>query len=136
MNVVSKEELKTSKSDGLTMEDLRRFVESNKNLEGATKVLCQRVDDVYFEGIEFKGSKTQGWKVLLVEGENFNSVKTLNNKMEEEILRREKGEEPHFDKIEDPETYKMELTDDLKEQFFPSWCITKDESFIYIHNHY
>jgi hypothetical protein len=48
------------------------------------------------KGILPKGSKSDGWKVLLVEGENG------------------------------------------KEQFFPAWCISKenDDSIVYIFNHY
>jgi hypothetical protein len=56
--------------------------------------------------------------------------------MEEEIARRERGEESEYKLMDNPEEFITKDFESVKEQFFPSWCITKDESFIYIYNHY
>lgn len=135
VNVIEREDLKARKMDGLTMKDLRKFVESNKDLPDDTKVLVERITDYYFEGKELNGFKSNGWKVLLVNGEIYYNTLEMNKRMEEEKLRRDKGE-IHYPLIEDPDDYITEITDSFKDQFFRAWCITKDDDFIYIHNHY
>lgn len=81
----SKKELADKKMHGLTMEDLRKFVNKNPQISDNTKVLVERIEDKYF---------INNWRVLTKEG------------------------------------------DFGEEQFFPAWCISKDEDFIYIFNHY
>jgi hypothetical protein len=65
-------------------------------------------------------------------------MEKLNKNMDEELIRREKGKKQQYPKIENPLSHKVEMTDELKEQFFPSWCITKEEdnSAVLICNHY
>jgi len=104
MNTYTKEELINSPFHSLTMKDLRRFVNGNPQIKNDTKVLCQRVEDIYFNGSEFRGNEIDGWKVYLVDNDIYYGI------------------EP----------------DEEKDQFFPSFCITKenDDSLIYIYNHY
>lgn len=131
MNILTKEKLKERNNHGLTMKELRNFVNSNPQIEDETPVLCERIQDSYFD-------KENGWEVYLVEGYWWYSMEELNKNMDEEIIRREKGKKQQYPKIENPLTHKVEMTDELKEQFFPSWCITKenDDSVVLIYNHY
>lgn len=131
MNILTKEKLKERNNHGLTMKELRNFVINNPQIEDATPVLCERIEDVYFD-------KENGWDVYLVEGYWWDSMEKLNKNMDEEIIRREKRLKKQYPKIENPLTHKVEMTDELKEQFFPSWCITKeqDNSAVLICNHY
>lgn len=138
MNVITKEELLSKTNPCLTMGDLRKFVQDNPNILDTAPIMCERIEDSYFNGTEFQGKTIEGWKVLLEEGEHYYSMKKLNQNMDEEVLRREKGGESHYPKINNPLDHKIELTDDLKDQYFSSWCITKNEdnSIVYICNHY
>lgn len=138
MNKYTKEELISAKFDCLTMGDLTEFVYNNPQIPRDTKILVERVTDNYFDGFGFGGKEVEGWKVLPVKGEHYYNEKRLNDDMAQEIKDRKNGKEKQYPKIENPEDYIVELTDDLKEQFFPAWCITKDneEDFIYIYNHY
>ena len=149
MNKYTKEELINDKSHGLTMGKLAEFVYKNPQIPRDAKVLIERVEDVYFEGVNIsgmnsvkgilpKGAKADGWKVLPVEGENYCNAKDFNDAMLQEMEDRKNGEESQYPKIENPEEHIVELTDKLKEQFFPAWCISKenDDSIVYIFNHY
>jgi hypothetical protein len=127
-NEIQKEDLIRSSFPCLTMKDLRDFIDKNKDLPDDTKVLTERVEDRYF------GPK--GIPVLLVKGEHYLAIENRNKEMEEEIARRERGEESEYKLIDNPEEYITRDFESVKEQFFHSWCITKDESFIYIYNHY
>jgi hypothetical protein len=131
MNILTKEKLKERNNHGLTMKELRNFVENNPQIKDATPVLCERIEDLYFD-------KENGWEVYLVKGEWWNTIKEMNKNMDEEIIRRKKKLKKQYPKIENPLTHKVEMTDELKEQFFPSWCITKekDNSAVLICNHY
>lgn len=129
MNKITKQELLNSKSDKLTMKDLRKFVENNTDIIDSTPILIERIEDKYFED--------KGWKVLLVEGWNYSMIKEFNEKMKLEIELRKLGRGEYDEKL-NPEECISELTDDLKEQFFPAWCISKDNdnSVVYIFNQY
>lgn len=129
MNKITKQELLNSKSDKLTMKDLRKFVENNTDIIDSTPILIERIEDKYFED--------KGWKVLLVEGWNYSMIKEFNEKMKLDIELRKLGRGEYDEKL-NPEECISELTDDLKEQFFPAWCISKDNdnSVVYIFNQY
>lgn len=131
MNILTKEKLKDFNNHGLTMKELRKFVNDNPQIEDTTPVLCERIEDSYF-------NKNNGWGVYLVKGEWWYNMQKLNEDMDEEVIRRKKGKKKQYPQIEDPLKHKVEMTDELKEQFFPSWCITKeaDNSVIFIYNHY
>lgn len=138
MNVITKEELLSKSTHRLTMADLRKFVYDNPQILDTAPVMCERIEDSYFNPREWAGGKSEGWRVLLEEGEHYTSMRKLNENMDEEIIRREKGEEQQYPRIENPEEHKVELTDELKEQYFESWCISKskDNSIVYVCNHY
>ena len=137
MNTYEKQELIDAKFDTLTMKDLRKFVAKNPQIKDNTKVLVERIEDVYFEGKEWNNKQIDGWKVFLVEGYNYWNTSDFNEKMREEIKNRE-IEKGKYSKKLNPQEAIVELTDDLKEQFHPASCITKDnnEDFVYIYNHY
>ena len=149
MNKYTKQGLVEAKFQGLTMGDLAEFVYKNPQIPRDAKVLIERIEDIYFEGVDIsgmnstkgilpKGSKSDGWKVLLVEGENYYNTKNFNEVMLQEIEDRKNGKESNYPKIDNPNDYIVELTDNFKEQFFPAWCISKenDDSLVYIFNHY
>lgn len=149
MNKYTREELITAKFQGLTMGDLAEFVYKNPQIPRDAKVLVERVEDIYFNGVDTsgmssgngilpEGSTAEGWKVLPVKGYDYNMAKEFNEKMSQEVLDRSNGKEWQYERIENPEDYIVELTDDLKEQFIPAWCISKDEDdqIVYIFNHY
>jgi hypothetical protein len=82
MNTYTKKELIGAKFNGLTMGDLAEFVYKNPKIPRDAKVLVERIEDIYFEGIDIsgmnsvkgilpKGSKSEGWKVLLIEYEDL-----------------------------------------------------------------
>ena len=149
MNKYTKEELIEARFQGLTMGDLAEFVYKNPQIPRDAKVLVERIEDVYFEGVDIsgmrsskgilpKGSKAEGWKVLPVKGENYYNTKNFNEVMIQEVEDRKNGKESQYPKIDNPNDYIIELSDDCKEQFFPAWCISKenDNSIVYIFNHY
>lgn len=113
----------------LTIGKLRKFLQEHPELPDDALVLSQRVEDVYYE--------QHGWGVVLKEGDHYNTVKTHNIRMEEEIYRRKNGEHPKYD-IEDPSQYIQELTDDLKDQYHPVFSCTKykDDENLYLYLHY
>ncbi len=148
MNKITKEELLNSTAHGLTMKDLRRFINNNPQISDDAPVMVERVEDKYFNGVDIsgmqgdsgvlpKGSKSEGWKVLLVEGYGYWNASQFNDKMYKEIENRKLGKGEYSEKL-NPKEAIVELTDDLKEQFFPSFCITKstDDRLVYIYNHY
>ena len=149
MNTYTKEELIQARFNGLTMGDLAEFVYKNPQIPRDAKVLIERIEDVYFEGVDIsgmnsakgilpEGSKSEGWKVLPVKGENYYNTKNFNEVMFQEIEDRKNGKESQYPKIKNPKDYIVELIDDCKDQFFPAWCISKenDDSIVYIFNHY
>ena len=133
---MNKEEL-LSKKLHFTMESLRRFVKENEDLGDGTPILIERVTDNYFEGREFNGSTVNGWDVLKVEGYHYHSSLEWNEKMQEEIERRERGEEPEYE-MENPSEFIFgeEKLEEMKEQFYIGEGITTDKEVIYIYSHY
>lgn len=147
MKHYKRKELINSKAHGLTMKELREFVNKNPQIEDNTKVLIERIEDKYFEGVDIsgmnslegilpEGSKTNGWKTFLVKGEQYYNAEEFNKKMSQEIEDRKEGKKWQYEKMENPQDYIQELNDEYKEQFFPAWGISKDKDFVYIFNHY
>jgi hypothetical protein len=130
MNKLSEEDLKKRKDSAhnLTLGDIRKFLEKYPDLPDDCLVFSERIEDVYFD--------KHGWKVLPVKGYWYYSHKDFNEKMQEEIERRKRGEEPEYS-MEDPSKHIVDLEDDnLLEQFVLGNCITKDKNdniLIYIH---
>ena len=133
---MTKKEL-LSKKLHFTMESLRRFVKENEELSDDTPILIERVTDNYFEGRELNGSIVGGWGVLKVEGYHYHSSLEWNNRMQKEIERRERGEEPEYE-MENPSEciFGEEKLEEMKEQFYIGEGITTDKEVIYIYSHY
>ena len=133
---MTKEDLLNKKLH-FTMESLRRFVKENEELSDDVPVVIERVTDNYFEGREFNGSIVGGWDVLKVEGYHYHSSLEWNEKMQEEIERRERGEEPEYE-MENPSEciFAEKQLEEMKEQFYIGEGITTDKEVIYIYSHY
>lgn len=99
---------KIKNSQGLTMKDLRKFIKENEHLSDDMPILCERVTDIHFKS---ENGRT-GWHTYKVEGFGYQMAIEQNKEIQ-------KGELESF-----------------KEEFFQSWCITKDENSILIYNHY
>ena len=135
---MTREQLLGKTNHSLRMKDLRKFVENNKDLEDESPCVVERVLDLYFEGSEWNGKKIDGWGVLKVEGYHYHSSLEWNEKMQEEIDRRERGEEPKYDRLENPEEaiFGEKELEEMKEQFYQPHCITTDKQIVYIYSHY
>ena len=133
---MTKEDLLNNKLH-FTMESLRRFVKENEFLTDDSPILVERVTDNYFEGRELNGVQIGGWGVLKVEGYHYHSSLEWNEKMQEEIERRERGEEPEYE-MENPSEFIFgeEKLEEMKEQFYIGEGITTDKEIIYIYSHY
>jgi hypothetical protein len=135
---MTKEELLNKTNHSLTMKDLRKFVEANKDLDDESPVVVERVTDLYFEGSEWNAKKIDGWAVLRREGYHYHNSLEWNKRMQEEIERRELGEKPEYERLENPyEAFfgEKEL-EEMKEQFYQPHCITTDSEIVYIYSHY
>ncbi len=133
---MTKEDLLNKKLH-FTMESLRRFVKENEDLGDDTPILIERVTNNYFEKRDFNGSTVNGWDVLKVEGYHYHSSLEWNEKMQAEIERRERGEEPEYE-MENPSEFIFgeEKLEEMKEQFYIGEGITIDKEVIYIYSHY
>ena len=133
---MTKEELLNKKLH-FTMESLRRFVKENEDLGDDTPILIEKVTDNYFQKRDFNGNEISGWDVLKVEGYHYHSSLAWNEKMQEEIERRERGEEPEYE-MENPSEFIFgeEKLEEMKEQFYIGEGITTDKEVIYIYSHY
>lgn len=119
MKHITKEELETRFKDSYTVGDLLDFIEKH-NIPRSGKILVERVEDVYYE--------KNNWSTYLKEGEHFHSILRMNKKMQDEINRREKGLEPEYDKLDDPNKFIYKPTDQDKTQYTPIWSAVKYEN--------
>lgn len=135
---MTKEDLLSKTNHSLTMKDLREFVEDNKDLDDNAPVIVERVLDLYFEGSEWNAKKIDGWAVLRKEGYHYHNSLEWNRKMQEEIERRGRGEEPEYDRLENPleAIFGEKELEEMKEQFYQPHCITTDSEVVYIYSHY
>ena len=136
---MTKQELLNKTNYSLRMKDLREFVENNKELLDDAPCVVERVEDRYFKGIDWHdGRKITGWDVLLKKGYHYHSSLEWNEKMQEEIDRRERGEEAEYDRIENPleHIFGEKELEEMKEQFYQPHCITTDKEVVYIYSHY
>ena len=133
---MTKKEL-LSKKLHFTMESLRRFVKENEDLGDDTPILIERVTNNYFQKRDFNGNEISGWDVLKVEGYHYHSSLAWNEKIQAEIQRRERGEEPEYG-MENPSEFIFgeEKLEEMKEQFYIGEGITTDKEVIYIYSHY
>ena len=125
------------------MESLRRFVKENEDLGDDTPILIERVTDNYFEKRDFNDNEISGWDVLKVEGYHYHSSLAWNEKIQAEIQRRERGEEPEYE-MENPSEFIFaeKQLEEMKEQFYLAEGITTEarnepsKEIIYIYSHY
>lgn len=133
MNKISKEQLLSYKGI-LTVGELKKHIEKY-NLSDDARIVIQRVEDVYFDGVDISGmrgcdeccvdgiyppgSKAEGWSVYLKEGFDYCQALHMNTKMQNEIDSRLAGNEPKF-KAENPSKYIVELDDSYMDQYIPA----------------
>ena len=150
---ITLDELKTSWKDFLTVGQLRKALEKYPD---DAKVLIQRVEDRYYEGVDIAGmtgtlpdgttgilpvgSKSNGWPVVKKEGASYYHAIHWNEEMNEEVLRKIAGEEPHYG-FDDPQNrlYTKEQIEELKDEYSPAWGIVQykdDPNNLYIDLHY
>ena len=110
-------------------------------IEDEAPVMIERVEDKYFEGIDFQGKKTKGWDVYNKEGYNYLTQQKLVEDLKYAKDLVDKGEMDDLDF--NPEYIKkmklptQEELDALKEQFYPGWCISNDDDdIVLIFSHY
>ena len=149
MRIIGKNEI--IESQGMTVQDLLEFIEE-RNIPLTAKIMIQRVEDKYFEGVDISGmqtpeggtyppgSKAEGWGVYPKKGYAYYEAEELNIRMKEEIERRKNGEESEFPGIEDPEKYMQDLKDSkLLEQYHPAWSpvfYEDEQDLLFIDLHY
>lgn len=135
---MTKEELLSKTSHSLSMKDLRRFVENNKDIPDSAPCMIERATDYYFTSREWHDGQTiEGWDVLKVEGYDYHCGVSHNRSMREEVERIKNGEERTFS-LENPEEHiigEKEL-EETKEQFYRPFFINTDKEVIYIYSHY
>ena len=119
------------------------------------KVLIQRVEDKYYDGVDITGlggcettedgifppgSKAEGWPVVLKQGEAYNNAVNWNKEMDAEVLERERGDIgnwPFPNPVE--KKYKQEEMDELLDQYSPAFGValySDDTNNLYIDLHY
>jgi hypothetical protein len=129
---LTRDEVLSDRSPRLTVGDLKRHIEENV-IPDSAPVLIERVEDLYYE--------RSNWGVLLKQGFHYNQVIKANERMKQEIERRARGEEPHFE-IEDPAKFILEnqdLLDEFQGQYTPAWSCVKyrdEDSILFIDLHY
>jgi len=115
-----------------TVGDLKKHIEKH-NIPDDAPVVVQRVEDVYYD--------KHGWKTYLKKGEHYWNTVHFNENMAEEILRRERGEEPHYS-MEDPSKFinsDPDFLEQMMEQYSPVWCAVyykDDENILFLDLHY
>ena len=156
-NILTKEEVdeKYKKHPILTVGRLKKRL-AEMDLPDDGLIMIERVHDMYFEGSDIsgfhgsdlekgetypEGAKGGGWDVYLGSSYEHHSQLEFNKKMKEEIIRRERGEEPEYPKIEDPNDCIIEdekILDSFKTQYHPAWgiCWRKSEKHLFIDLHY
>lgn len=136
---MTKEDLLNKPNHSLRMKDIREFVENNKDLEDDAPVIVERVEDSYFQERPWHdGTTIGGWDVLKVEGYHYHNSLEWNKRMQEEIDRRERREEPEYgnDLNSLEAIFGEKELEEMKEQFYQPHCITTDKEIIYIYSHY
>jgi hypothetical protein len=132
-----------------TVQQLLDFIEKHK-LPKDAKILVQRVEDVYYEGVDISGfsgadtpngifppgSKTNGWETYKKEGEDYYHAKEINEKIDS----GEFSNEENYPNIENPEDYRISPEDmeKLKDQYTPVFCPVwyNDEKHLFLNLHY
>lgn len=128
----------------LSMKDLRKFVTSNPQIQDDTPVMIERVEDMYFDGIEFPSwKKAEGWSVYKHEGFHYKNALKYNKDISnyKDVLLRGDSDEienlPYTAEwIEQVGTWSDEYLDSMKEQFYSGHCIADNDGLVLIYSHY
>jgi hypothetical protein len=146
MNTFTKEDL--LKTTHLTVGRLKEFIEKN-NVPDDAIVMIERVEDAYYEGFDISGmmgvdgiyppgSKAEGWRVYLKEGEMYHNCIEHNRKIDSgEFL--DKTEYPDIEEGDDVlKKIPVEDLEQFKTQYSPAWsCVDyKEKEFLFIDLHY
>lgn len=128
---LTRDEVLSDRSPRLTVGDLKMHIAKNR-IPDSAPVLIERVVDVYYE----RGN----WGVLLKHGIHYDQAVKANERMKQEIERRARGEEPHFE-IDDPAKFILEnsVLEEFQEQYTPAWSCVKyrdEDSILFIDLHY
>jgi hypothetical protein len=154
MNTIKKEDLKRYQDSGYcTVGDLKKFIEKH-GIPDDSVILIQRIEDRYYEGVDISGlsgcetsedgiyppgSKSEGWGVYLKEGEQYYWQKETNRRMQQEIERRERGEDPEYPGIPNPSSFIVPLDETFMDQYHPAWSpifYPDDPDTLFIDLHY
>jgi hypothetical protein len=150
MEILNKSDFVDSEM-GMTVQDLLDFIKE-RNIPMTAKVMIQRVEDKYFDGVDISGmtdsegnvypsgTRSTGWGVFLKKGYAYYEAEQININLNAEIDRRVLGKEPNYPKIEDPAKLLVDLSDiGLLEQYHPAYCpvfYDDDEDLLFIDLHY
>jgi hypothetical protein len=150
MEILKKSDFIDSEA-GMTVQDLLDFIKE-RDIPMTAKVMIQRVEDKYFDGVDISGmtdpdgnvypsgTRSTGWGVFLKKGYAYYEAEQININLNAEIDRRIKGEEPNYPKIENPAKMLVDLNDtDLLEQYHPAFCpvfYDDDTDLLFIDLHY
>lgn len=121
-----------SRTDVLTVGKLKEFIKKH-NLQDDAVVLIERVEDVYYE--------KYGWGVYLKEGFEYNNVIRGNKDIQNEIDRRERGEQAKYPRMKNPALHIINdenILNSFKNQYTTAHCATfyNDENHLFINLHY
>lgn len=112
IETLSKEDLQRYKKHGyLTVGELKKFLENHEIADDAI-VLCQRVEDFYFED--------HGWKVYLKEGDQSHWMKSFNEK----LANGEFDDKEKYPKFTDEMRvgFTQDQITEASNQYHPIWC--------------
>ena len=133
----------------LTVKRLKEFI---KDLPDDGLVLVQRIEDKYYDGVDIsgmsgcsttgdgiypEGSKGEGWRVVLKEGEFYHMAQEFNRK----IRDGEFGDRRKYPSL-DSDFMKEYTEDDLRllmEEYSPAWSCVRygdDKTNLYLDLHY
>jgi hypothetical protein len=126
---LSLEELKNDYVIYYTVGDLLDFIKKHK-LSRNSKILVERVEDVYYN--------KYGWKTVKKEGNAYWDRKSLINKAKSGVFNDKSTypnmTEEHINNIIKSE----EILDETKNEYHPVWCPVKykDDDNLYLDLHY
>lgn len=115
----------------LTKGKLKEWLNEHDDIPDDALVMIQRIEDHYYEN--------NHWGVYLKKGESYNNILDFSDEMRKEIERRNKGLEPEYPGIEDPNKYINTPTEKDMDQYHPAWCCVRykdDNNAMFIDLHY
>jgi len=129
VKTLTKEELLRSRTGGgLTVGDLRNFLEKNRGMSNDAPVVVERVEDHYYEN--------NGWSVYKKGGDLYYNALRWNKDIDSGKYL-DKDNYPNM-KEENLKKYTEEDLDDLKSQYTMPFCCFSDEEgdILFINLHY